>query len=210
LSDGKVPRRRRSAEEAEREILHAAETFLEERPFRELTVGEVMARTGLSRPAFYAYFRDRYGLVQRILEHVGSELFEIDRGWLESIGGDSRSAVRETLEGGASFFARQGPLLRAIADAAAGDREIERLYRYGLIDRFAEAVTRRIEEGQAEGEMSLGLDPDAVGLALVLMTERYLLETVSRNPGMAPGPIVEALTTVWEKTLYSPNQGNQD
>lgn len=204
MKDERPPRRRRSPEEAEREILDAAEAFLREKPFRELTVEEVMAQTGLSRPAFYAYFRDRYGLVRSILEHVGSELFEIDRGWLEAAVGDSRLRVRKTLEGGAAFFARRGPLLRAVTDAASGDQEIERLYRFGLIERFAEAVTARIRKGQAEGEMSAGLDPEAVGLALVLMTERYLLDTVSRNPEIDPEPIVEALTTIWTRTLYEP------
>ncbi len=199
-----IPRRRRSPEEAEREILDAAEAFLMQRPFRELTVEEVMARTGLSRPAFYAYFRDRYGLVMRILERVGAELFEIDRGWLEGEGGDSRLKVRETLEGGADFFARRGPLLRAVADAAANDPQLERLYRFGLIERFAEAVTARIRKGQTEGEMSPALDPEAVGLALVLMTERYLLDTVSHGLEVDPEPVVEALTIIWSKTLYEP------
>ncbi len=202
MGDERAPRRRRSPEEAEREILYAAETFLQDRPFRELTVEEVMARTGLSRPAFYAYFRDRYGLVRRMLEHVGSELFEIDRGWLEGVGENSRLGVRATLEGVAAFFARRGPLLRAVADAACGDREIERLYRFGLIERFAEAVTERIRKGQAEGEMSPALEAEAVGLALVLMTERYLLDTVSRDPEIDFEPVVEALTTIWERTLY--------
>jgi AcrR family transcriptional regulator len=205
LGDGKATRRRRRPEEAEREILDAAEAFLRERPFRELTVDEVMARTGLSRPAFYAYFRDRYGLVTRLLERVGAELFEIDRGWLEGEGGDSRSKVRETLEGGAAFFARRGPLLRAVADAAANDPEVERLYRFGLLERFAQAVAARIRKGQAEGEMSRLLDPEAVGQALVLMTERYLLDTVSRDPRMEPAPVVEALTTIWSRTLYGPD-----
>lgn len=200
-----APRRRRSPEEAEREILEAAETFLKEKPFRELTVEEVMARTGLSRPAFYAYFRDRYGLVTRILERVGTELFEIDRGWLEGGGGDSRLKVRETLEVGAAFFARRGPLLRAVADAAGNDPEIERLYRFGLIERFAQAVAARIRKGSTEGEMSAVLDPDAVGLALVLMTERYLLDTVSRGPEVDPEPVVEALTAIWSKTLDDPD-----
>jgi TetR/AcrR family transcriptional regulator, ethionamide resistance regulator len=204
MTNERTPRRRRSPEEAEREILDAAESFLRERPFRELTVEEVMARTGLSRPAFYAYFRDRYGLVRGILERAGSELFEIDRGWLEGTGEVSRVKVRETLEGGAAFFARRGPLLRAVNDASSGDQEIERMYRFGLIERFAQAVTARIRQGQAEGEMSAELDPEAVGLALVLMTERYLLDTVSRDAEIDPEPIVEALTTIWTRTLYEP------
>ena len=39
------PRRRRSPAEAENEILRAAESFLRERPFRDMTVDEVMALT---------------------------------------------------------------------------------------------------------------------------------------------------------------------
>ena len=61
-------RRRRSPESAEREILAAAESFLRERPFHEMTVDEVMARTTLSRPSFYVYFRDRNQLVIRLVE----------------------------------------------------------------------------------------------------------------------------------------------
>src|SRR3712207_7320235 len=78
----RAPRRRRRPEEAERAILSAARSFFEKRPFRELTVERVMARTGLSRPAFYTYFRDRYDLVARLLEGIGGLLFAVDRRWL--------------------------------------------------------------------------------------------------------------------------------
>ena len=211
VRDDARSRRRRSPAQAEREILDAAEALLRVKPFRDLTVDDVMARTTLSRPSFYVYFRDRHGLITRILERVGAELFEIDRGWL---GGDTPpSGVRETLAAGAAFFAREGPVLRAIADAAANDPEIERLYRFGLIARFAGAVADRVRRGAAAGEMDPALDPDAVGLALVLMTERYLLETVARDPNPGPGrdAVVEALTIVWTKTLYGPgDQSDED
>jgi AcrR family transcriptional regulator len=54
VSGERGPRRRRRPEEAERTILAAGRAFLEERPFREMTVEGIMVRTGLSRPAFYA------------------------------------------------------------------------------------------------------------------------------------------------------------
>lgn len=201
----KSPRRRRSPAEAEREILEAAEAFLQDQPFRDLTVNAVMARTDLSRPAFYVYFRDRYAVVTRIIERVGAELFAIDQDWLNGPAGNSRGEVGSTLAAAAAFFARRGTLLRAIADAAAGDTEVERLYRFGLVARFAAAVSARIRRGVDDGEMDPGLDPDAVALALVLMTERSLLDTVSRTPTIDPGPIVAALTTIWTKTLYDPD-----
>src|SRR3954453_6264175 len=91
MGDGGTRRRRRSPAEAEREILAAAERFLRERPLRELTIDEVMAGTGLSRPAFYVYFRDRHDLILRLIGEIGSELFEMADKWLK--GGDLRGGV---------------------------------------------------------------------------------------------------------------------
>jgi AcrR family transcriptional regulator len=55
--------RRHAPEEARREILGSAARFLREHHFRDLTIGEVMAGTTLSRPAFYQYFRDVHDLI---------------------------------------------------------------------------------------------------------------------------------------------------
>ncbi len=49
--------------------------------------------------------------------------------------------------------------------------------------------------------MSAELDPEAVGLALVFMTERYLLDTVSRDAEIDP----ESGHTGWR--LLSPHLG---
>jgi AcrR family transcriptional regulator len=80
--EGPRRRRRRTPEVAEREIIDAAEALLRERPFRELTVDEVMRRTDLSRPSFYVYFRDRHDLVLRVVEHLGGELFTMSERWV--------------------------------------------------------------------------------------------------------------------------------
>src|SRR5215210_2889786 len=110
----KVPRRRRrSPESAEREILGAAESFLRERPFRELTVDEVMARTTLSRSSFYVYFRDRHQLAVRLVESIGGELFAMADRWLDGTG-DPRADIRAALEGVAAVYAEHGLVLGAI------------------------------------------------------------------------------------------------
>ena len=84
--------RRRSPESAEREILDAAESFLAERPFRDLSVDEVMARTTMSRPSFYVYFRDRHHLLVRLVEGIGRELFDGANIWLAG-DGDPRASL---------------------------------------------------------------------------------------------------------------------
>ena len=62
--------------ESAREILDAAEDFLRDHAFRELTVDAVMSRTGLKRPAFYVHFRDRHDLTLRVVEDVAREVVE--------------------------------------------------------------------------------------------------------------------------------------
>jgi TetR/AcrR family transcriptional regulator, ethionamide resistance regulator len=212
MSAERMPRRRRSPEEAERAILAAARSFLEERPLREMTVEGVMARTGLSRPAFYAYFRDRYDLVTRLVEGIGGLLFALDRRWLAGGADGERDEAREVLiealRGGSETFVRYGPVLRAIADAASQDSRVEEVYRFGLIERLVGAVADRISRDIEAGVSPRDLDPEETARALVLMTERYLLDSFGRpesRPSRAKAAVVVgALEKVWGRTLYGP------
>src|ERR687894_2176544 len=168
------PRRRRTPEEAERAILAAARAFLEERPFREMTVEGIMVRTGLSRPAFYAYFRDRYEVVTRLLEGIGGLLFALDWRWLSGgEGGEgAREVLVEALRAGSETFVEYGPVLRAIADAAGYDARVEQVYRHGLIERLIGAAAERVSRDVEAGVSPSDLDPQETARALVLMTER--------------------------------------
>ena len=208
MSGDRGPRRRRRPEEAERAILAAARAFLEERPFREMTVEGVMVRTGLSRPAFYAYFRDRYELVTRLLEGIGGLLFALDWRWLSGgEGGEEASEVLvEALRAGSHTFVEYGPVLRAIADAAGYDAKVEQVYRYGLIERLVAAVASRISRDVEAGLSPADLEPEETARALVLMTERYLLDAFGRperRPSREESAAVFAtLEEVWIRTLY--------
>src|SRR3954466_14782163 len=79
-------RRRRTPEVAEREIIAAAEELLRERPFRELTVDEVMRGADLSRLSFYVCSRDPPRLVLRVVEHLGTELWTMSDRWFAGTG----------------------------------------------------------------------------------------------------------------------------
>src|SRR5918997_1241338 len=154
-------RRRHSPEEAERAILAAARAFLSEHPFREMKVEDVMARTGLSRPAFYAYFGDRYELVTRLLEGIGGLLFAVDRRWLVGDPGAGREesvkTLGEALGGGAETFRSYGPVLRAISDASSYDGRVEEVYRFGLLERLVAAVAVRVARDVEAGGSPAGL-----------------------------------------------------
>jgi TetR/AcrR family transcriptional regulator, ethionamide resistance regulator len=210
VSGDRVRRRRRKPEEAERVILAAGRAFLEEHPFREMTVEGVMVRTGLSRPAFYAYFKDRYELVTRLLEGVGGLLFALDWRWLSGTadGNDVRKVLVDALRAGSETFVEYGPVLRAISDAAGYDARVEEVYRGGLIQRLVAAVAARISRDIEAGVTPDELDPEQTARALVLMTERYLLDAFGR-PERRPSrreteAILDTVEVVWVRTLDGP------
>jgi AcrR family transcriptional regulator len=192
-------RRRRTPEEAEREIISAAESLLRERPFRELTVDEVMRRTELSRPSFYVYFTDRHQLVLKVVEHLGSELFTMSDRWLRGTG-EGPDIARAALDGIVAVYVEHGPVMRALADAAADDRGVEQAY-HQLVQSFVDATARHIEEEIAAGRV-LPVDAVETAKALVWMMERYLTLSLGREPATPATSVADTLATIWTRVLY--------
>lgn len=194
MGEGGTRRRRRSPAEAEREILDSAELFLRERPLRELTIDEVMSGTGLSRPAFYVYFRDRHDLVLRLIGEIGAELFEMADKWLK--GGDLRAG----LEGVVAVYAKHGSVLRAISDAAVDDPDVEAAY-HGLVHRFIDATADHIRKEQREGRAT-GMTARRTASALVWMNERYLSMCLGGPDQRRPREVADTLHQIWTRALY--------
>jgi AcrR family transcriptional regulator len=192
-------RPRHDPRETEREILEAAEELLRQAPFREVTVEQVMLRTGLKRPAFYAHFSDRYDLMLRVVAHIGGELLTKAERWLN--GDDPRRDIRAALDGIASVYLTQGPVLRALADAAPTDGRVESAYRT-LVQTFIDATAERIRVEQADGRTDPRLDPDETARALIWLCERYLSETFGRPPQEDVEKVVSVLEQIWLATLY--------
>jgi hypothetical protein len=133
------------------------------------------------------------------VEGIGAELFEMSARWLEGQG-DPRKDVHAALDGIAGVYAEHGLVLSAIADAAGHDSDVEATYR-GLIVRFVEATTVRIEQDIASGRTDQ-VDPRETARALVWMSERYLSEALGRHPRAPAEIVVETLWTIWVRTLY--------
>ncbi len=180
---------------------------LREKPFRELTVDDLMRRTGLSRPSFYVYFRDRHDLVLKVVEHIGGELFAMSERWYEGTG-DGPALVRDAIDGVVGVFAEHGPVLRALADAASDDPRVEAAY-LELIQRFVDATARHIDQEIAAGRI-LPLDPVPTATALTWMMERYLQLELGRTPQAPVEPVAGALTTIWSRVLYGAPQSSSD
>jgi AcrR family transcriptional regulator len=184
---------------AEQEILNAAEALLRERPFRELTVDEVMRRTDLSRPSFYVYFRDRHHLILRIVERLGGEHQDIADVWYGR-SGSGPDQIREAVAATVAVWERDGPVLHALADAAADDPDVEQAHR-AIMDASIESAARHIES-EIESGLILPVDAVETARALSLMTDRYLVATLGRDRLAKPEVVTQTLCTIWIRTLY--------
>lgn len=201
----KVPdhlRQRRRPEAAEKEILDAAEAVLKEHDFRDLTVDEVMGRTGMVRSAFYTYFQSRNELILRLLRRVEAEMMEVSNVWLQESTDDPVGSIRQALEKVAEIYAEHGHLLRAIHEASYHDRDVEAYYREFLKD-FGAAIATRLKADKAAGRTDVE-DPDQMAQALIILNANLFAERLGLGNGNdSPEAVARTLTEVWVRTVYA-------
>lgn len=180
-------------------ILDAGLEFVWSRPFRDMTVGELMAVTGLSRSAFYQYFDDLHDLMQSLLDLVKDEVYAVTRPWFHGVG-DPVVLVNESLSGLVRVCYRLGPIIRAADHAAASDERLEKAWKQ-FVEQFDDAIVTRIEADQEQGLVP-AIDARPVAIALNRLDVYTLIEAFGERPRSKPGPVHGALAQIWISTLY--------
>jgi TetR/AcrR family transcriptional regulator, ethionamide resistance regulator len=188
--------RRRRRTEAREQILAAARQHLKTKRFRDLTVDDLMAATGYGRTAFYRYFPDREAVLIELLEELWEELeqtSDILRVPTESAGASDRDAMSRLR----SLLGDNSSLLKAIADAASGDEDVEEAYRALMREYWIRDLVGRVAEAQALG-FAADLDPELTGEALAWMAERFVTQSLDRDPQ----EVLRTIVAIVAKCLY--------
>ena len=192
-------KRRQLREQTRQQILDAAQEFLRERSFRELSVDAVMSRTGHTRTVFYRHFDDIPSLVLTLIAEVGAELVEVGEQWAQTdrVGPD---VARERLAIFVDFYARNGPLVSAVAEAAHHDDEVERAYSQ-MVEGFVALTTQAVQARIDSGELA-PLDAPEIARALIRMLNAYLDDALGHEPYTDPARVLETVWTIWTRTLF--------
>jgi len=182
------------------EVLRVTEQLLAEgASWSDLGVERIATTAGISRTAFYFYFRDKRELLIRLTEDVTELLYlEADR-WYSGEG-DDEEEIREALNKIAALYSEHHALLRIIVEVSTYDDEVATFWR-SLIGRFVEATRVRIEAEQAAGKAPV-YPPAATAFALVWMIERTLYQLVVQDPPFSREEAVEGLVRTWVRTVY--------
>jgi AcrR family transcriptional regulator len=183
---------RQSRQQARDRIVAAATELVRRTPYGALTVDDVMREAGLGRTIFYRHFDDLADLLLRAGREAIEELFEAQRAFGEARIAEGPEDVRAAFEPAVSVYRRHGPLLRAIAEAAAGDEQIA---------AGQEATRRRFDELAEAALRASAANPPAhlaeTAHALNLMNESYLRDAFGREPRVSAEAALGTLTDIW-------------
>lgn len=180
-------------------ILNAALDFLCVHPFREMTVNSLTDSIGLSRATFYQYFSDLHDLMETLLRDMQDVVFDVTAYWFQGEG-DPVPLLEESIEGLVRVCYREGPILRAVSDAAPMDARLEKAW--GAFKQvFDDAVTQRIEQHQEAG-LIRPFDARPVAIALNRMDVYLMIHHFGSRPRGNRKSVRDAVLRIWISTLY--------
>lgn len=198
-----APRRTRgSAEETEQLLIDAARQAFSEKGYVRTTVQDIIAGTGLSRGAFYRYFRSTDDIFLRMITRVVDELIDSSRV-------HSGETLRERVHAGnrryLEIFAKHRGVVRAMFEARYVNPQIEE-----IIGRMRSAYLRRVRDHLVR-QSRLGrchpLDPDASAMALGMMVEGAAQSwaVTGLEPFETPlelDRLCDQITEIWCRAVY--------
>jgi TetR/AcrR family transcriptional regulator, ethionamide resistance regulator len=186
---------RRSRHESRERIVEAANELVRRRAYSGLSVDEVMREAGLGRTIFYRHFDDIAELLLRASREAIEELYEAQR----RLSLEDPNALERAFEAAVDVYRHHGPLLRAVAEAAAGDEQIAHDYA-ALRGRFDDLAEEYLRGVTGAGSTPFA-DVTQTARALNLMNETYLLDAFGREPRVSPDTAVKTLTEIWAAAI---------
>ena len=187
------------AERTRAAILNAALDFVWAHPFRDMTVSLVTDPAGVSRSAFYQYFKDLHELMEALLDALKDDVMVATGPWFTGVG-DPVVLLNESLDGLVKVCYQLGPILRATTDAATTDERLEKAWAQ-FVKQFDDAACARIEADQQQGLIP-DFDARPVAIALNRLDAYTLIEAFGKRPRSKPEPVRDALARIWISTLY--------
>jgi AcrR family transcriptional regulator len=182
------------------EVLRATEQLLAEgTSWADLGIERIATTAGISRTAFYFYFRDKRELLIRLTEEVTELLYaEADR-WYSGEG-DDEEEIREALTKIAGLYDEHEALLRIIVEVSTYDEEVATFWR-SLLGRFILATRMRIEAEQEAGK-SPAFPAEPTAFSLIWMCERTLYQLMVQDPEFSRDEAIEALVRIFMRAVY--------
>jgi AcrR family transcriptional regulator len=180
------------------DVLRATEELLAAgSSYADLNVERIATAAGISRTAFYFYFRDKRDLLMRLAGDVTELLYAQADIWFSGDGDDPEQEIREALTRIAELYREHWILIRAIVEVSTYEEDIATFWR-GLLQRFVNATARRIE---SEGSLTEDA-AEATAFALTWMVERTFYQQLAQDMPLPQDGVVDAIVGIYRGTVY--------
>ena len=186
---------RMSRQESRDRIVAAATELIRVTPYGALTVDDVMREAGIGRTIFYRHFDDLAGLLRRAGREAFEALFEAERAFKDAHV-DGRPDVRAALEPAVDVYRRHGPLLRAIAEAAASGDEQIAAGQAAMLERF-DALVFDVLQATPRFRRRPARELAETARALNLLNMNYLLDAYGREERVPAETALDTLVEIW-------------
>jgi AcrR family transcriptional regulator len=187
---------RQSREQSRQRIIEAATELIRGTPYGALTVDDVMREAGFGRTIFYRHFDDLADLLVRAGREAFEALFQAEQAFRSAHVDGQPDVVRAAIEPAVAVYHQHGPLLRAIAEAAAsGDEQIS-AGQQAMLERFDELVADVLRTSPRLAGRSAE-DIAEIARALNLMNVNYLLDAFGRERRVSRETAVRTLSEIW-------------
>ena len=195
-------RARPSGDKLEESILIGAERLLQERPWASLSIEDLAASAGLSRPAFYFYFSSKDDVLLALLDKVIGEVDDRVALLSRDIASDPAAAWRRAIGAFVDVFSSHRGVAVATLGARFHNPKVDELWSNSMttwVGYASEAIAAERERGAAPG----GVEPHDLATALNLMNERVLSAAfLAESPRIERSEVLDVLTTIWMRGIY--------
>ena len=180
-------------------LLQALDELLREQTLEQVNVAEVSRRAGVTRSAFYFYFESKAAAVLALMAELYDDASEATD-LLVKAEGDPEPRIRAVISRLFDSVEASPHTYRALLEARAASEVVRELWTAGRAE-FAGMVAEMIGRERSAGRAVPG--PDAAALAAVLLD---LNDNAVERHALGAGPPreqhVDALTTIWLRTIY--------
>jgi AcrR family transcriptional regulator len=191
-----------SGDDRERAILVTAERLLAELPFTEISVDDLAAGAGISRPTFYFYFPSKEAVLLTLLDRVVEEARSKRGDVLGQLVDDPQRAWRDALDAIYQTFKAHKPVTVAAAELAGTSRAVRALWQ-DVMETFVAETTMAIEAERERGAAPDGPPARQLAIALNWMNERTIHSSIaSQQPALDDDDVLDVLADIWLKAVY--------
>jgi len=171
-----------------------------ERGLDSINIADISRRAGVTRSAFYFYFENKAIAVAALMEEMYDDAF-VAAGLLAATEGTPAKRIETMLRELFGTLDRHRHVFAAMLEARATNEAVRTMWD---ADRqsFVQPVADMIQEERVAGRAPDG--PDTVVLATVLLElNDRMLERVALGSTLTRDQQVEALSTIWLRTIYA-------